>query len=95
MSKIQKDHLDRAAFVYVRQSSAAQVEQNLESQAGGDNMAWWNAPRPSVGVTSGSSTTILGVQAAGALSGGFEKLLSEVCQGQAGAVFAIEASRLV
>ena len=32
MSKIQKDHLDRAAFVYVRQSSPAQVEQNLESQ---------------------------------------------------------------
>ena len=32
MSKIQKNHLDRAAFVYVRQSSPAQVEQNLESQ---------------------------------------------------------------
>jgi len=32
MSKIQKDHLNRAAYVYVRQSSLAQVEQNLESQ---------------------------------------------------------------
>ena len=32
MSKIQKDHLNRAAYIYVRQSSLAQVEQNLESQ---------------------------------------------------------------
>jgi hypothetical protein len=32
MSKIQRKHLDRAAYVYVRQSSLAQIEQNLESQ---------------------------------------------------------------
>ena len=32
MSKIQKGHLDRAAYIYVRQSSLTQVEQNLESQ---------------------------------------------------------------
>jgi hypothetical protein len=32
MSKITSDHLARAAFVYVRQSSAYQVVNNLESQ---------------------------------------------------------------
>ena len=32
MAKIQKQHLDRAAYIYVRQSSLSQVEQNLESQ---------------------------------------------------------------
>ena len=32
MSKIQKGHLDRAAYVYVRQSTPGQVEHNLESQ---------------------------------------------------------------
>ena len=30
MSEIQKGHLDRAAYIYVRQSSLTQVEQNLE-----------------------------------------------------------------
>ena len=32
MSKIQKGHLDRAAYVFVRQSTPGQVEHNLESQ---------------------------------------------------------------
>lgn len=32
MSKIAPDHLARAAFVYVRQSTAYQVANNLESQ---------------------------------------------------------------
>jgi hypothetical protein len=32
MSKIQRNDLDRAAYVYVRQSSLVQVEQNLENQ---------------------------------------------------------------
>ena len=32
MSKITSDHLARAAFVYVRQSTAYQVVNNLESQ---------------------------------------------------------------
>ena len=32
MSKIAPDHLARAAFVYVRQSTAYQVADNLESQ---------------------------------------------------------------
>lgn len=32
MSKITAEHLDRSAFVYIRQSSAYQVANNLESQ---------------------------------------------------------------
>ena len=32
MSKINSDHLDRAAYVYVRQSTPAQVQHNHESQ---------------------------------------------------------------
>ncbi len=32
MGKIKKQHLERAAAIYVRQSSLSQVEQNLESQ---------------------------------------------------------------
>ena len=32
MSKIGPDHLARSAIVYVRQSTAYQVAQNLESQ---------------------------------------------------------------
>ena len=32
MSRINSDHLDRAAYVYVRQSSMAQVQHNHESQ---------------------------------------------------------------
>ena len=93
MSKIQKDHLDRAAYVYVRQSSPAQVEQNLESQ------------RRQYGLVERAKTLgwrdirvideDLGRSGSGCVERrGFETLLSEVCQGQAGAVFAIEASRL-
>lgn len=44
MSKIKKDHLDRAAYVYVRQSSPAQLSKTSKVSDG--NMAWWNAPRP-------------------------------------------------
>jgi hypothetical protein len=42
VSKIMPEHLDRAAFVYVRQSTAYQVVNNLESQRrqyGHDNLA--------------------------------------------------------
>ena len=31
MSKISADHLDKAAYVYVRQSTMAQVQHNHES----------------------------------------------------------------
>ena len=50
MSKIQKDHLNRAAYVYVRQSSLAQVSRT--SKVNGGNMPWLNAPKTLGGRTS-------------------------------------------
>src|SRR5215831_4806237 len=92
MSKIQKDHLNRAAYVYVRQSSLAQVERNLESQRRQYALAerakdlGWQDIRV--------IDEDLGRSGSGRVERrGFEALLSEVCQGRAGAVFAIEASR--
>jgi len=93
MSKIQKDHLDRAAYIYVRQSSLVQVEQNLESQRRQYGLVerakelGWRDIRV--------IDEDLGRSGSGCVERrGFETLLSEVCQGRAGAVFAIEASRL-
>ncbi len=93
MSKIQKGHLDRAAYVYVRQSTPGQVEHNLESQRRqyglverAKELGWQD-----VRVIDED----LGRSGSGRVERrGFETLLSEVCQGKAGAVFAIEASRL-
>jgi hypothetical protein len=48
-SKIQAQHLERSAIVYIRQSSLRQVEENLESQ---DVPA--GTARPNAGVGSGT-----------------------------------------
>jgi excisionase family DNA binding protein len=93
MSKIQKEHLNRAAYVYVRQSSMMQVEQNLESQRRQYALTQrakelgWSDVRvidEDLGRSGGGSVE----------RRGFETLLTDVCQGCVGAVFAIEASRL-
>jgi len=93
MSKIQKEHLSRAAYIYVRQSSLAQVEQNLESQRRqyalverAKELGW-------------RDVRIIDEDLGRSGSGrserrGFETLLADVCQGQVGGVFAVEASRL-
>ena len=93
MSKIEKDHLNKAAYVYIRQSTPGQVEHNLESQRRqyglverAKELGWQD-----VRVIDED----LGRSGSGRVERrGFETLLSEVCQGKAGAVFAIEASRL-
>ena len=93
MSKIQKDHLDRAAYIYVRQSTIGQVEQNLESQRRqyalvdrAKDLGWRD-----IRVVDED----LGRSGGGQIERqGFETLLADVCQGQVGGVFAIEASRL-
>jgi excisionase family DNA binding protein len=93
MSKIQRHHLNRAAYIYVRQSSLAQVEQNLESQRRqyalverAKELGWRD-----VRVIDDD----LGRSGSGRIERrGFEALLADVCQGQVGGVFAIEASRL-
>jgi DNA invertase Pin-like site-specific DNA recombinase len=93
MSKIQKGHLDRAAYVYVRQSTPGQVEHNRESQRRQYGLVerakelGWRDVRV--------IDEDLGRSGSGRVERrGFETLLSEVCQGKAGAIFAIEASRL-
>ncbi len=41
MSKIAADHLSRTAYVYVRQSTLTQVQNNLESQRRDTSQAAW------------------------------------------------------
>jgi DNA invertase Pin-like site-specific DNA recombinase len=85
MSKITKHHLERAAVIYVRQSSASQVEQNQESQRRqyaladcAKDLGWRN-----IRVIDDD----LGRSGGGHVERqGFEKLLGEVCQGQVGGV---------
>lgn len=92
MTKITADHLVRNAIVYVRQSTAFQVAQNLESQRRQYGLAdrarqlGW----PDVEVIDDD----LGRSGAGARRPGFEKLLAAICEGRVGAVLSLEASRL-
>ncbi len=92
MNKITPDHLSRSAYVYVRQSTPDQLTNNPESRrrqyaltARARALGWENI------------TVIdedLGRSGAGISRPGFERLLAAICTGAAGAVFAVEASRL-
>lgn len=92
-SKITPDHLGRAAVVYVRQSTMAQVMGNLESQRRQYDLA-----RAATEIGFASVTVIdndLGRSGSGsAQRPGFERLVAMVCSGDVGAVYCIEASRL-
>jgi DNA invertase Pin-like site-specific DNA recombinase len=92
MNKILPEHLARAAFVYVRQSTAYQVVNNLESQrrqyglvARARQLGW-----DDVQVVDDD----LGKSGGGTTRPGFEKLLAAICEGRVGAVVSLEASRL-
>ena len=91
--KIQPTHLERAAFIYVRQSSLQQVRHHTEGQ----RQQYALADRASA---LGFRETVLIDQDQGRSGSGrherpgFGRLLAEVCQGSVGAVFALEASRL-
>lgn len=91
--KIQRTHQERAAIIYVRQSSMEQVRHNLESQRRQYELA--DLARQ-VGFT--TVTVIdedLGRSGSGSVErSGFLRLLDLVFQGKVGAVFALEASRL-
>ena len=92
MTKITPEHLARAAFVYVRQSTADQLVHNQESRRRQYGLAdrarqlGWSK----VVVVDDD----LGRSGGGVSRPGFERLLAAICEGQAGAVLAIEASRL-
>ena len=92
MSKISADHLSRVAYVYVPQSTADQLTNNPESRrrqyglaTRAQELGWTN-----VIVIDDD----LGRSGGGTARPGFERLLAAICTGAAGAVFAIEASRL-
>ena len=92
MTTITPEHLSRSAFVYIRQSSAYQVANNLESQRRqyglverGHQLGWKD-----VQVIDDD----LGRSGAGTARPGFEKLLAAICEGRVGAVLSVEASRL-
>ena len=91
--KIRSEHLQRGAFVYVRQSTPYQVRNHLE----GKERQYALAERAK---QLGFSKVVvidedLGRSGSGSQERmGFGRLLASVCQGLAGAVFALEASRL-
>ena len=91
--KIQPAHLERAAFVYVRQSSVHQVRHHTEGQ----RQQYALAERADA--LGFRETIVIDEDLGRSGSGqherpGFGRLLAGVCQGSAGAVFALEASRL-
>ena len=92
MNKITAEHLARDAYVYVRQSTADQLLNHPESRRRqyalverARSLGWEN-----VVVIDDD----LGRSGGGQSRPGFERLLAAICAGTAGAVLAIEASRL-
>ncbi len=94
-SKIEPSHLDRDAYVYVRQSTKHQVEHHLESQ-----QRQYELRQVATGLGWRSERVIvidddLGSSASGRVDRvGFERLVSQVALGRAGIVLGLEVSRL-
>lgn len=93
-AKITPDHLGRGAVVYIRQSTPGQVVEHTESQRRHYALA------ESANLMGFASVTTidddLGRSGSGVVERpGFQKLVASVCSGSVGAVFCIEASRLV
>ncbi len=91
--KITPHHLERAAYVYIRQSSLQQVRHNLESgrrQYALEERARALGFKQVVVIDDDTGTTGTGCRE----RPGFGRLLAAVCNGDVGAVFALEASRL-
>src|SRR6202165_4037988 len=92
MNNITADHLARRACVYVRQSTPGQVQNNLESQR--RHYALVDRARTLGWQDIEVIDDDLGMSGSGTKRPGFERLLRTLCDGQVGAVFSIEASRL-
>jgi DNA invertase Pin-like site-specific DNA recombinase len=91
--KIKPEHLQRVAYVYVRQSTSYQVRHHREGQQRQYDLA---QTARQVGFT---QVVVIDDDLGRSASGlqerpGFGRLLAAVCQGLAGAVLALEASRL-
>jgi len=91
--KISAKHLERAAYVYIRQSTLQQVRQNLESSR--RQYALQDRARELGFQEVVVIDEDLGVSGAGHHERpGFGRLLAAVCDSRVGAVLAMEASRL-
>ena len=94
-AKIQPHHLERAAYVYVRQSSPRQVQEHLESQRRQYERADWaferGWPRERIVVVDedqGKSSAMAKTRP------GFARLIAAVARGEVGMVVALEVTRL-
>ena len=89
---LRAEHLERQAFVYVRQSSDFQVRHHVERQrlqyALADHARELGFSRVEV------IDDDQGDSGDGRLREGFDRLLTAVCHGQAGLILSLEASRL-
>jgi DNA invertase Pin-like site-specific DNA recombinase len=92
MSKITAEQLQRGACVYIRQSTHDQIMHNVESQR--RQYALADRAKQLGWMTVEIIDDDLGRSGGGIARPGFERLLSAICDGRVGAVFAIEASRL-
>ncbi len=94
-AKIRPAHLGRAAYIYVRQSTEHQVQNNLESQERqyelADLAVRYGWPREQV-VVIDDDLGRSGSSAAGRT--GFARLVADVALSKAGIVFGLEVSRL-
>src|SRR6202165_4797328 len=90
--KITPDHLERGAFIYIRQSTADQLANNHESRRRQYGLAERARTLGWTEVTAIDDD--LGRSGSGISRPGCERLLAAICEGGVGAVFAIEASRL-
>jgi excisionase family DNA binding protein len=93
--KITSSHRDRAALIYLRQSSMAQVREHTESTRSQYGLAETAAAlgwaRTSIEVID----TDLGISGKwGVAREGFTELVARMCRGDVGAIFGIEITRL-
>jgi DNA invertase Pin-like site-specific DNA recombinase len=95
-AKIQDDHLQRLAYIYVRQSSKMQVWEHQEStqrqydlRNRARQLGWSDERIVTVDADLGHSASDPTV-----LRSGFQRLLADLALGQVGAVFSVEVSRL-
>src|ERR1700752_131537 len=95
LSKISASHLCRAAYIYLRQSTPAQVEHNRESKQRQYALA---SKASTLGWPSQQVVVIdedLGVSGSGVVArNGFARLTAEVALGHVGIVLGLEVSRL-
>ena len=85
-------HCERAAYVYVRQSSDFQVQNHVERQRLQYGLADYAKELGFHAIEVIDED--LGVSGDGVHRSGFDALLEAVCKGMVGLVLAIEASRL-